>query len=352
MTQRRLRRGAFTLIELLVVMAIIATLIGLLLPAVQKVREAAYRTECRNNLKQLGLASANHEFNLKYLPLGGYYAPTINTGGTNNNTSERYTPLMSGVVAKPPTVQTASAPQTAKEQQWSWAYQVLPYIEQENLFNTPQTNTDPGDNTVRANPIKVFTCPSRRAPTVNTYFLGDYIANGGTMQAVSSNSTQGYILSNGPIVSPVFSSPTSSARMRNGSSNTLVVGEKCVPVDSAGGGDPNGDQTGIFRGFTSDTMGFVLTGSSAANSTPIQDPRPASANTPAPTVYTISWKDPSSNNTITIGKNYGFGAAHPGGMNALFGDGSVRTIAFGISPAIMQAIANRNNTTAVDLSDL
>ena len=106
MMRRTSPRRAFTLIELLVVMAIIATLIGLLLPAVQKVREAAYRTECTNNLRNIGIAFTNYEFNAKYLPTGGYVATPAAT-------------RLNGLI-----------PKQGSDQPWGWAYQILPMIEQ------------------------------------------------------------------------------------------------------------------------------------------------------------------------------------------------------------------------------
>ena len=135
------KRAAFTLIELLVVIAIIGILIGLLLPAVQKVREAASRTSCTNNLKQIGLGLHNyHDANL-CLPPG--YVAAVPSGDPN----------------------FATAPG------WGWAAFLLPYIEQNALYNQVQgaiqSNTpitDPSVASAIQARVSIYVCPSDLAP--------------------------------------------------------------------------------------------------------------------------------------------------------------------------------------------
>ena len=204
---KRMRSG-FTLIELLVVIAIIAILIGLLLPAVQKVREAAARSQSQNNLKQIGIAVHSfHDANM--------YFPHAGSDGPNKTCCNASTRVG-----------------------WSWAYQILPYIEQDNVYR----NTD--DAVVRGTPIKTYYVPARRPPTV-------YSGNARNDYAASAGSTFGNVGRDGVFVrqwstvsttTPVDTKVNQFRRMvdiTDGTSNTMMVGEKQVHPTTLGtaGGD-------------------------------------------------------------------------------------------------------------------
>ena len=160
-TPRPVRR-AFTLIELLVVIAIIAVLIALLVPAVQKVREVANIAQCRNQLKQMGLAFHNHHDTFRVFPSGGLS-------------------WQSGIDR----VKARGVPADFQSQSWGWMYQILPYLELENLW------ANRSDFQVAETPVATYICPSFRGPILRPYTnngdstttvraMSDYTANGGS----------------------------------------------------------------------------------------------------------------------------------------------------------------------------
>ena len=193
-------RAGFTLVELLVVITIIGILIALLLPAVQAAREAARRTQCSNNLKQIGLACLNHENAYGIFPDGGeqYWVGRTITGG---------------IPANPP------------KQNWGWPYQILPYLEQQAVWSL----TDDAD--VIKTPIAGYFCPSRRRPMlINNRAMMDYAGNGGTDTTGNNgwgmlgNGKDGAIVRRPDGAAGGASPPPDKARADGGSCGSTTVG--------------------------------------------------------------------------------------------------------------------------------
>ncbi|HEX4609975.1 MAG TPA: DUF1559 domain-containing protein [Urbifossiella sp.] len=201
------RRPAFTLIELLVVIAIIAILLGLLLSAVQRVRESAARTKCQNNLKQIALGAHLYQNTYKRLPAG--WATT-----------------------------TATQPSPG----WSWASIILPYIEQGTLYGPNGANVDPLGNTgstVNAYTtvkIALYRCPSDIAPDLNGNYQGFATSN-----YVCNREVLGPDASNHP-------APLTLEKIRDGASNTFLFGEREGVVNLAAVWVKSSVSTSSFEG--------------------------------------------------------------------------------------------------------
>jgi prepilin-type N-terminal cleavage/methylation domain-containing protein/prepilin-type processing-associated H-X9-DG protein len=331
--ERRHARG-FTLIELLVVIAIIAVLIGLLLPAVQKVREAANRATCQNNLKQMGLATHNYHDAYAYFPTTGRTdcystAAHATVPGLINGVAQcgMGRSWVNGV--------QGSTPEQGKNQAWGWGYQILAYIEQGSVWGivTNSAANNYGDDLIKQVPLKLHFCPSRRAPVVRALPYGcltDYIANAGA----GGNSTNGPPAPPGapawlpPSASggnngiygvivcsacPNGPAPVTITAITDGTTNTILYGEKSLSVNFYNGGDGN-DNQGYWRGIDSDIVGGVYTPVSPSVGTPYRPQQDA------------SW---GPANTYNYSGYYSmFGSAHPSGFNVVMCDGSVRTIRY------------------------
>jgi prepilin-type N-terminal cleavage/methylation domain-containing protein len=309
----------FTLVELLVVIAIIGVLVSLLLPAVQAARESARRSQCSNQLKQLGLAVQSFEdVNKVLVP-----SRMENYGGV------------------------------------TWAVFILPYLEQDPFYKQWDINRwyydqGPNGNMIRQTQLRLFYCPSRRrnilvsqnndvpevpfsgAPAgVNVPgSLGDYAAcngdtnadfiiapNGALIQAlvtytsgqVNPTSTGQVLCSTAPCVIQNWRSRTRLASVTDGTSNTFVIGEKYVRLSSYG----RNEDTALFN-----------------------------ADRPDPTLRVAGVRWPLAR-TVNEAYNQQFGGIHPGICQFVFLDGSIRSVSSVTSGTVLGYLANREDGQSI-----
>ena len=297
-----MRRRGFTLIELLVVIAIIAVLIGLLLPAVQKVREAAARMQCQNNLKQIGIALHSYHDRM------GSFPPGYKDNNSDPNSDATFD-VGPG---------------------WGWASLVLNDLEANNVYNQINFNQTVGQNPIGQTVLPAFLCPSdARLPTfsVNSFnspqsqlavvAQGNYVANNGVKETSFYPGNNG-----GPFLR---NSKFRIADITDGLSNTLFIGER-------NSGHSRTTWTGAVPGGSVPAL---------QASDPIGNAEYAQALVLAHGSATHLPNDPSLWDADV------FYSRHTAGANFLFGDGSVRTISRSINGVVYENLLNRNDGNPV-----
>jgi len=311
------RQNGFTLVELLVVIAIVGVLIALLLPAVQAAREASRRSQCANNLKQIGVAVLVHQDQFGHFPYGGWGHEWV--GMPNRGNRER--------------------------QPGGWIYNILPFVEQSNLHDLGGADDADAHSSRIERALPLFNCPTRRSCSawpISAKFpymsnpkpagapraagRGDYAINGGATLAMSNAGPKN--LSTGDSTTyawpdivghPSYPDSTFSGishvraatrprRIEDGASHTYLVGEKYHDPSLYESGESPGDNESLYSGYCSDNHRFTKVD------------LPPAGDGSLPTTDSLS--------------HYRFGSAHAAGLNIVLCDGSVTVIGYDISPEI------------------
>jgi len=369
-TPKRIRFAAFTLVELLVVIAIIGVLVALLLPAVQAAREAARRSQCLNNVKQLSIACLNFEAATGNFPTSGtrhadtWYVNDFNLGVYDTSSGAKWERETAG-----------------------WCFQLLPYLEQASLqaLRQPPDGLNGGITPISEVSVPMMTCPSRGNRTwIDTdlipWFCGDYanflgrirevepnnpnspeaplileplLIRNGTADGTDTSNTpewwSGLFGRGGKFLGDIqhsskgnFLTKWPKLGMKNctdGLSNTLMFAEASQWQDAY-----RGVVEGNFWDAVGNTGGVYGPGAWTNGRTNMHDgPNPTSILSDAASRVGIN---PNPNQHESYER--GFGSAHPGVISAVFGDGSVHTINNDIDDHVFRNLCERSDGLTVD----